>query len=80
MVIRKKGIMSVFCECGTMIPIVPDIEEMFRYIQAHAEIHTLSKVSKVKRIREYDRIEHQLIAKVLTKIADSECRIELECK
>jgi len=66
----RKKIGVIFCECGEEILVLPDLEEMARCIQSHAEMHKLNQISKSNGKKEYERIEEQLTQKVLLKIVD----------
>ncbi len=59
----------VVCECGFKLLIVPDLEEMGRSIENHAEEHRKSETDQEKSEAEYCRIEELLTRKVLISIS-----------
>jgi sugar-specific transcriptional regulator TrmB len=58
----------VVCECGFKIPLVPDLDEMARSIEAHTATHDKSETDPEKAEAERNRIEELLTQKVLTSI------------
>ena len=58
----------VVCECGFKIPLVPDLDEMARSIEAHTATHDKNETDPEKAEAERNRIEELLTQKVLTSI------------
>jgi hypothetical protein len=59
----------VVCQCGFKILIVPDLAEMARSIENHAETHEKGENNPKKAKAERDRIEELLTQRVLLAIA-----------
>ena len=70
-VLREKAGPCMRCECGSAILLVPDLNEMGRAIDAHAEEHGKKKEDPVKAAFEEERIRSILIAQTLQEAASS---------
>ncbi len=61
--------LTVVCECGEEILIIPDLKEMANCIEEHAKLHVQKEMDPLKKQAEHDRIEEQLTQKVIIEIA-----------
>ena len=62
--------MSCVCECGFEILLIPDLDEMARSIEEHAETHGKKEPDPEKAKAEHKRIEEVLVKKVLLSIGN----------
>ena len=69
---RAKGIVMVRCECGDEILMVPDLEEMGKAIEDHAEMHLQGLKGAACTAAEAERLKDALIAQVLRIASESE--------
>jgi hypothetical protein len=60
---------SIWCECGAEILLIPDIKEMGRCIESHAEEHRKKEQNPDKGKVAFEYIENFLVKLVLEKAA-----------
>ncbi len=60
----------IICECGQMILVVPDLQEMVCCIRAHATIHAQKQANCTEAKAEYERIEQLLTQRAILAIAN----------
>jgi len=60
---------SIWCECGAEILLIPDVKEMGRCIESHAEEHQKKEKNPADGKAAFEYIENFLIKKVLEKAA-----------
>ncbi len=65
----RSTLLTVVCECGKEILVVPDLLEMERCINEHVATHIKGEPDSAKAQAEYNRIEDILTQKVLIKIS-----------
>jgi len=58
---------SIWCECGAEILVIPDVKEMGRCIESHAEEHQKKEQNPADGKAAFEYIENFLIKKVLEK-------------
>ena len=62
---KLKCLSIIKCECGFKILVVPDLAEMSRVIELHADLHKKRKSDLITAGEEHDRIENLLTAQIL---------------
>ena len=67
---EKPNFPIIRCECGVEILLIPDIEEMSKSIQKHAEEHAREETDPEKAQATQCRIENLLISQVLKKASE----------
>ncbi|HEX7482567.1 MAG TPA: hypothetical protein VF350_03775 [Candidatus Bathyarchaeia archaeon] len=60
---------SIWCECGAEILLIPDVKEMGRCIESHAEKHQKKEQNPADGKAAFEYIQDLLIKKVLEKAA-----------
>jgi hypothetical protein len=60
---------SIWCECGAEILLIPNVKEMGRCIESHAEEHQKKEQNPADGKAAFEYIENFLIKKVLEKAA-----------
>lgn len=66
---KKSVSHSIMCECGAEILVIPDVKEMGRSIESHAEEHRKKEQNPVAGKAAFERVENFLIKQVLEKAA-----------
>ncbi len=66
---RASKLSVIKCECGKEILIVPDVNEMARAIQYHAEDHQKSAKTAEEGISAFERTQDLLITQLLKKVS-----------
>ena len=60
---------SIWCECGAEILLIPDVKEMGRCIESHAEEHQKKEQNPADGKAVFEYVENFLKRKVLEKAA-----------
>jgi len=61
----------VECFCGAKILLVPNVKEMSRAIDAHAEVHAKKFKTKKEKDDEAEKVRDDLIMKILEKASEA---------
>ena len=62
---KLKSLSLVKCKCGFKILVVPNLAEMSRVIELHADSHAMMKSDPIKADEEFDRVEDLLTERIL---------------